>query len=920
MKKNEVQKLLLLMVFTLVGFNQIDAQTDSLELMNVDTIVGGTIVLSPQEKLHDISSYIIGVNRNHVASEATQAEMDTMLNKYGRIKPAFGNGKKIYRLGHLVTDGIGPYDGYIFDQHFNQAGPYPYDDISYGLEEAAQMDADVTMVVNFAAENAVQKAADLVSYLRNSGYIDLVKYFEIGNEVGFFLNKGHCDYACTAEEYADRLNDIVNAMKSVDPTLELTIGAAISASSDWAGFGCSDFEWSCGDNEHTPSVSWGEPEQIVRDLLDAAAPNVDFLIYHGYISYPIGVAVDARLNVVTDTDMGKAMMAQNDWNVNMIQNRIEPIIEEYELEYNKEISIANTEYFTHLSAEEGYNNVVSRANLVHGTLEGMFTADNMITAAKLDLEMAVNFSFFHKGYDIDHSSNIFFVHNNPNNVKPAFQIHKLIAENLGTTVVSSNGIDLPQSSTINFWENALVGCGDPYCNPNNRTPYSSITYVATERPNGTIAILILNRTNDQDITLDFNPNSTVISSRLLGYKGDGFTDKTMDYFSETIVDLSAVTIPHSSVCVLEIIPETTASCSIKDVDAIVDCASGQVTFQWETFLGANGHQLSLTNESTGAVYSFNIEGSKEAQQEYTTSIGFEEGATYLYTISNNEGQSYTSTITIECTSCNSMMPNPVITQISGNTLFANWQNLPNAYSYELRYRPASSSVWTTMSTDKSSLYLNNLQANTAYQIMVRYICSSGTSSWSYDYTTTLFDECGRIENAMMTNLVGSTVTLDWSAYANANDEGYEIVYRPFGGTWQSAFTTEPIVILNEITANSTYEYYIRTFCSAGCTNWSPQLYISMPFFREVEETKLETNVYPNPARNDLTIALGAIKENAAVTIEVYNMQGQRLIQKEITSSYNGQKEVLDIAFFTSGIYWVKVNSEEGQQTFKITKL
>ena len=70
------------------------------------------------------------------------------------------------------------------------------------------------------------------------------------------------------------------------------------------------------------------------------------------------------------------------------------------------------------------------------------------------------------------------------------------------------------------------------------------------------------------------------------------------------------------------------------------------------------------------------------------------------------------------------------------------------------------------------------------------------------------------------------------------------------------------------------------------------------------------NVYPNPSTNNITI-----ESHGQSRIEVSNIEG-RLINSVVSC---GNKTKVDISGLQSGIYLVKVKSEEGMEVGKFVK-
>ncbi len=85
--------------------------------------------------------------------------------------------------------------------------------------------------------------------------------------------------------------------------------------------------------------------------------------------------------------------------------------------------------------------------------------------------------------------------------------------------------------------------------------------------------------------------------------------------------------------------------------------------------------------------------------------------------------------------CNATTPSGVSTSnITGNSATINWNAVSGA-TYDVRYRAAGTSSWTTASSSSTSYTITSLSATTQYQVQVRSRCSNGSTS-SYSSTTT----------------------------------------------------------------------------------------------------------------------------------------------------------------------------------------
>lgn len=78
----------------------------------------------------------------------------------------------------------------------------------------------------------------------------------------------------------------------------------------------------------------------------------------------------------------------------------------------------------------------------------------------------------------------------------------------------------------------------------------------------------------------------------------------------------------------------------------------------------------------------------------------------------------------------------------------------------------------------------------------------------------------------------------------------------------------------------------------------------------INEKKKHFEVYPNPTKGMIFIKGDVSKLTAA---NVYSLVGKHLIK--IENNFN----LIDISHLSSGIYWISLNSENGNTTYKIIK-
>lgn len=116
--------------------------------------------------------------------------------------------------------------------------------------------------------------------------------------------------------------------------------------------------------------------------------------------------------------------------------------------------------------------------------------------------------------------------------------------------------------------------------------------------------------------------------------------------------------------------------------------------------------------------------------------------------------------------------------------------------------------------------------------------------------------------------------------------------------------------INTTISNTAYIYF--DFNAAVATNRVEATFVSevsvgehvLPYF----------TIYPNPVENKLAVGN---KQDAIESIEVYNLLGEKLIEKPF--SKGNKLETIDVDFLKQGIYFIKVQTEKCSQVGKFVK-
>jgi GH18 family chitinase len=87
------------------------------------------------------------------------------------------------------------------------------------------------------------------------------------------------------------------------------------------------------------------------------------------------------------------------------------------------------------------------------------------------------------------------------------------------------------------------------------------------------------------------------------------------------------------------------------------------------------------------------------------------------------------------TACN--VPNNMVITPNVSSASVNWAGT-GAVSYNVQYKAANATTWTTLTSSSNNIVLSNLTASTAYQVQVQSVCASNSSAYSpvSNFTTT----------------------------------------------------------------------------------------------------------------------------------------------------------------------------------------
>lgn len=196
----------------------------------------------------------------------------------------------------------------------------------------------------------------------------------------------------------------------------------------------------------------------------------------------------------------------------------------------------------------------------------------------------------------------------------------------------------------------------------------------------------------------------------------------------------------------------------------------------------------------------------------------------------------------------------------------------------------------------------------------------------YDGNNTTFWQTGQFDNLNNQPLpielisftiieIPDSVLLKWETKTEINSYGFDVEesinnnknFKKIGfveGSGNSNSLKE-YRFSHSITKNGNYFYRLKLIDNDGSFEYSNIINIEL---NDVI-TDYILDLYPNPFNPTITVKF-SVKEKQNVTISIYNISGEKIIQKEIKDAEGIYKQLIDFSKYSSGVYIFKVEGNK----------
>ena len=244
--------------------------------------------------------------------------------------------------------------------------------------------------------------------------------------------------------------------------------------------------------------------------------------------------------------------------------------------------------------------------------------------------------------------------------------------------------------------------------------------------------------------------------------------------------------------------------------------------------------------------------------------------------------------------------------------------LNEAYAYD-----CDAVLW---STDGDGHFENEAIANTRYYpgaqdlangaVTLTIHASDSINSMASSLTVTLLDEIH-----LESNIVGDSIVNKYSNpvshYSVEPQEGINYLWQlePAEAGDIYEFGHEVDIFWNQ--HGSDAEVTLVLTADNGCGNTPVSKHISLIGYSTSEWQSVSFDVFPNPTEGKVNLIVGETMRGKAV-IEVYNLLGERMMAKNVHHLQKGEALSLDLSHLVSGLYIIKLSTENGSCSRKVS--
>ncbi len=259
---------------------------------------------------------------------------------------------------------------------------------------------------------------------------------------------------------------------------------------------------------------------------------------------------------------------------------------------------------------------------------------------------------------------------------------------------------------------------------------------------------------------------------------------------------------------------------------------------------------------------------------------------------------------------------------TANSATVSWSNASNASLYTLQMRVKNTATWGGTSVADTSFTFLNLSPNTTYEFRVRSGCSGAiTSTPNSAFSSIAEFTTGSLPltNCLPPTSINATpssnsITLTWDGAPNGAT--YFVQYKPAtSAVWGGTSTSNTQFVINNLSANTAYQYRLRTTCVSGTTVTPSSTFsaIGNASTTGLREWQIQSNdgVYPNPTTGEITVVRSNTHAND-YNVYLTDITGRLLNHTTLSLPEGSTTWNYSLSAYPRGVYMLRVVDQSGQ--------
>jgi hypothetical protein len=199
-------------------------------------------------------------------------------------------------------------------------------------------------------------------------------------------------------------------------------------------------------------------------------------------------------------------------------------------------------------------------------------------------------------------------------------------------------------------------------------------------------------------------------------------------------------------------------------------------------------------------------------------------------------------------------PDTLYTSVQNTAATIAWQAVNGENRYQIRYRIAGTTDWTTKGINNATLInLSWLFYATTYEFELRALCVDGWTPWSQTYTFTTVDDPACTLPPFAAGIVtDSSFTAQWLSAPGIDQ--HIVMYRRAGVLeWTlDTLAVDTFYTVNNLLPGNTYQFRFRVHCPQGWSSWSDiKSYVTLVTASTCE---IPDTLFTNIGNSEATIA------------------------------------------------------------------